>query len=86
MLIAQLTGASNNTAILLGLSDVNLLRLTQGQMISISAKSHPHAASFLKDLEILIIYGKSELDMVDFLRANGLVTKDTKQHIDPRLR
>lgn len=83
MFIGELSG--EKPALLLGLSDVNVMRLTQGQPIRLTAETHPHAGTILKGLDILIIYGKTELDIMDYLKQAGLIVATTKAHIDPRL-
>jgi hypothetical protein len=70
--------------LLLGLSRENVKRLTAGQPIEISRKSHGDAAP--DGWTIAIVFGETEAELAELLKAGGAVDSQTNIHIDPKLR
>lgn len=73
----------NLEMLLLGLSRENVQRLTQGNPIYLTRKTHGDGIP--DGWQIVIIYGETERAMSATLKAVGLVTKDTPIHGHPNL-
>ncbi len=64
-----------------GLSDGNLEKLRQGMPILVKLQDmHPDL-----DFEVVIFWGKTEIDMQNDMARYGLIGDETRITIDPRL-
>lgn len=84
MMIAQMKTDDGKQFLLLGLSRENVNRLIAGQTIAITAEKHGDAIP--KNMTIALMFGETELDMKRELESYGVVTKETKVSVDPRLK
>lgn len=84
MMIARATSDDGKTEVLLlGLSRVNVERLMQGKPIRIAQETHGEGIP--EGWKILILFGETENDMREELRAAGVIDAQTKETTDPRL-
>jgi hypothetical protein len=73
MITAVANTGDGKRIVMLGVTPENIIRLTAGQPIRVSAEHH---AGFPTDLVIMITFGESERWLVDQMK--GLITADTK--------
>jgi hypothetical protein len=76
MIRARATSADGRPVIVLGLSDENVKRLTQGQPIRVTGES----IGLSSVAAILVFHGGTEQGMEAMLREHGLIGKDTTIH------
>lgn len=79
---ASRTG-SEGEILLLGLSRENVRRLQEGQPIHIRRVSHGEGVP--EGWEIVILFGETERAIKSDLEKHGLISPETKIHVDPRL-
>jgi hypothetical protein len=83
MIIARSKKPDGGELLLLGLSRENVQRLTDGQPIRLTRKTHGDGIP--DKWTIGIMFGETERDMAELLRQEGLITPETKTYVDPRL-
>ncbi len=84
MIIAKFEKSQDTTLILVGLSDENVKRLLQGKPIYIGEK-HAGQGALPPGYELGIMHGKTEQDIYDQFKAEGLIKETTIVTKDPRL-
>lgn len=84
MMIANGDDGTGDKLLILGLSHENVWRLVnEGEPLMISRRSHGDGIP--DGIQIVIIVGPKESDIVDALKAGGLITDLTQTFKDTRL-
>lgn len=83
MIVAR-GGTDKEPLLLLGLSRVNIERLTTGQPIRVRREIHGDAVP--EGWEVIICFGETELALADQLKRGGVIAEDATMKVDPRLK
>jgi hypothetical protein len=86
MIIAKGTGEGGREVLFLGLSKKNIERMQAGDPVLVAERTNAPKGTLPPGLEILIFTGETELEMLEQCKKRGLVTRETKLDIDPRLK